>query len=715
MKQTVHGAAVCALAALLLSAAPAPAVAQATTPEVLYQTAKAQFDNLDYEAAVRALDIAIAALQAVSPMDATTRDRLASAFEMRGRSKFGLGNPEEARADFVLLLRVNPNHQLTGQVSPRVVTLFEETVAQTVTTVQLAVLPTTARVLIDDIPVTTTGPIRVTLGDHVVTAEQRGYTTGKTTITAAAGTPVTATLSLERVSAVVNVLTSPADVEVLMDGKSLGKTLAGPPAPEFGDAIAKSGIATPTVSAALVVPDVAPGTHSFDFVRPCAVRMSTKLAVDKPDDYTLGPIALQPAVASLTVQTAEPGAQVFIDGVQKGTTPYSVNDLCEGPHQIELRSRFGRDTRRVDARTGEKITFDGVLKPTFAVVSASGELANLDVDMRISVERALQGASSVRLIAPPAEQSDKLVKGNQLAPSWLAVDAEGRATGAAMQMTRPVRGEASTKIADALGTQGVASVSVLDRNRVMVSLLAAGIGQPDVVEIRLDRPDTIAAAIDKLDRQIQLSRPSLGLLAIDVAAVPGAVVAGVDANGPANGKVQVGDIITSVGGQPVADVAALDKIVASGNPGATLSLELKDAKGTPKKADVAVFLTPRVIGLLDQSVLANRALVDLRARASTTTDPFLQSVIRLNTAVALTRAGECVAARDELKQVQLPDRPGVGPGTVHYLLGVCAEELGNRSEAESYFKMASATESLLTEDGPAVKDLVAVRSAAPAK
>jgi hypothetical protein len=314
-------------------------------------------------------------------------------------------------------------------------------------------------------------------------------------------------------------------------------------------------------------------------------------------------------------------------------------------------------------------------------------------------------------MAPPADQSEKLVKGNQLAPSWLAVDAEGRATGAAMQMTRPVRGEASTKIADALGTQGVASVSVLDRNRVMVSLLAAGIGQPDVVEIRLDLPDTIASAIDKLDRQLQLSRPSLGLLGIDVAGVAGAVVAGVDANGPANGKVQVGDIIVSVGGQPVADVAALDKIIAGSKPGATLSIELKDVKGAPKKADVALFLTPRVIGLTDQSVLANRAIVDLRARTATTTDPFLLSVIRLNTAVALTRVGECVAARDELKQVQLPDRPGVGPGTVQYLLGVCAEELGNRAEADAAFKAAAATESLLTEDGPAVRDLVAARAA----
>ena len=96
-------------------------------------------------------------------------------------------------------------------------------------------------------------------------------------------------------------------------------------------------------------------------------------------------------------------------------------------------------------------------------------------------------------------------------------------------------------------------------------------------------------------------------------------------------------------------------------------------------------------------------------------DPFQQSVIRLNTAVALARLGECGVARDELKQVQLPDRPGVGSGTVQYLLGVCAEELGNRAEAEAAFRAAAATESLLTEDGPAVKELAEARLAQLAK
>jgi len=62
-------------------------------------------------------------------------------------------------------------------------------------------------------------------------------------------------------------------------------------------------------------------------------------------------------------------------------------------------------------------------------------------------------------------------------------------------------------------------------------------------------------------------------------------------------------------------------------------------------------------------------------------------------------------ARAELQRVKLPDGRGVGNGTVQYLLGLCADQLGSRAEAESAFKAAAASESLLTEDGPPVKEL----------
>ena len=115
--------------------------------------------------------------------------------------------------------------------------------------------------------------------------------------------------------------------------------------------------------------------------------------------------------------------------------------------------------------------------------------------------------------------------------------------------------------------------------------------------------------------------------------------------------------------------------------------------------------THRLIGLSEQGLLVNRILLDLRGRLADATDPFEQSVIRLNMAVALARVVDWAAALEELQRVKLPEQPGVGNGTVQYLIGVAAESLGNRSEAEAAFKAAAGSDSLLTENGPPVKEL----------
>ena len=529
-------------AAITVLAVPAWARQGAGATDALYQDARRLFESLDYENAVKSLDQLIAALLAAPPTDAAGRDRLASAYEMRARSKFGLGNPDEARADFVSLLRVNPNYTLTGQVSPRVVTLFDETAAQTVTNLALSITPAGARVLVDEVPIDTTAPARVTAGDHVISAEQRGYRSAKQSFSAKAGETAVVNLTLERVSAVIYILTSPADVDVTLDGVKLGKTPAGPPPPEMADALARSGVPVASVSGPIIVSDVVPGPHTLDLTRDCLVRVTNKIAVDTPDDYTVGPVIMQPAVATLTVQANEPKAQVFIDGAERGGVPFTMTDLCEGPHVIELRSRFGRDSRRVEARAGEAISFDGVLKPAFAVVSASGEAANLDLDARLSIERALGAAQTVRLLAPPAEQTDKLLKSNQLPASWLASDAEGKPAGAALQMSRPVR---ERRLHQALRRAGHAGRRVGDGARSDADdPVAARVGQRDAGH---DRTAARPPGHDRRSRGKARSRAGAhrgrrsGCSRSTSLTSPGRWSSSIDANGPANGRVQVGD------------------------------------------------------------------------------------------------------------------------------------------------------------------------------
>ena len=244
----------------------------------------------------------------------------------------------------------------------------------------------------------------------------------------------------------------------------------------------------------------------------------------------------------------------------------------------------------------------------------------------------------------------------------------------------------------------------------MVTLLAAGSADPDVIDIDLDSPDATMLAVGRLDRGLSFFRPTLGLTAVDVADMEGPVIVAVDPNGPAaKAGLQPGDVLIKANAQPVPDAAALMTLLAGRKADEDLTLDLKDRAGVAKKVDTKVFMSPRLIGLNDQSLMINKILVDLRNRLQTQGDPTTDSVIRLNLAVALARVGAWADARLELQRVKLNDGPGVAAGTVQYLLGLAAERMGNMAEAEAAWKLAAQTTALETEDGLPVKDLAEAR------
>jgi membrane-associated protease RseP (regulator of RpoE activity) len=197
---------------------------------------------------------------------------------------------------------------------------------------------------------------------------------------------------------------------------------------------------------------------------------------------------------------------------------------------------------------------------------------------------------------------------------------------------------------------------------------------------------------------------------VDVIDSEGPVVVAVDPNGPAaKAAIQPGDVLLRANSQPVPDASALITLLAARKADEDMTLELKDRAGAAKRADVKVFMTPRLIGLNDQSLLINKILVDLRGRLQQPGDPLTDSVMRLNLAVALARVGAWSDARLELQRVKLNDGPGVSAGTVQYLLGLVSERMGNTAEAEAAWRAAAQSAALISEDGLPVKDLAEAR------
>ena len=687
------------------------AAAQAPDAEVQLQILEARhhFDALEYEQAIPVADRAVALLQ-TRQGDAAQR-ALAEVLEIRARSRFGIGDTDGARQDFVLLLRANPRHQLSRQISQRAVTIFDEAKRATVTTLRLTLTPPDATVLVDGTEVSGTGDIFVLIGLHTVTGSRRGFQSASREFIAEPEKISRMPLALRRTSAVLSVVTAPADVEVIVDGVSRGRT-AGPLPPEFIEKAKAAGITPTDASGVLTLADIPIGVHRIELRGTCLVPVERTQNVTQLSDYLLDPVKMAPAMATLIASAREADAIVFLDGEPRGKAPLTT-ELCEGAHVVELRAPTGRYLQRIDAKVGQRFEVTGTLRPAFALVSSTQ--TTLNADLRGAIERALQPLTSILVFAPPAETLDAALRVEKLPPDWLGYDANRRPFGVSAEVTPAMRRDLSARLAKAFDAQGIAAVTAPvanNRSRLVVSLLGAGSAEPDVIEVDLEQPDTVVRAVGQIDRGIIFLEATIGAHVVDVVDVRGTVVASVDENGPAAvAGLQSGDVILAANGKPIADGVSLDAQIATVGEGQALALEVQDRAGARRTLEVKVVLRPRVIGISDQTIFVNRTLVTLRARISEATNPAEQAAIRLNLAAALTRLESWSEARSELLQVKLADGPGVGAGTVQYLLGLCNARLGNRADAESAFKAAAASSSLLTEDGPPVKELAEARLA----
>ena len=124
---------------------------------------------------------------------------------------------------------------------------------------------------------------------------------------------------------------------------------------------------------------------------------------------------------------------------------------------------------------------------------------------------------------------------------------------------------------------------------------------------------------------------------------------------------------------------------------------------------------PCLVAMNDQSLAFNALALAFTFRAATAQgSPAETMVARLNLGVVLMRLGNWARALAEIERVTLPPGTGVSHGTVQYLRGLCLEALGRAGEAEHALQAAAASESLLTEDGPPVRELAGRKPAEPA-
>ena len=203
-------------------------------------------------------------------------------------------------------------------------------------------------------------------------------------------------------------------------------------------------------------------------------------------------------------------------------------------------------------------------------------------------------------------------------PEWLAFDAGRRPLGGAAALNAAARRDLSTRFARALDVQGIAAISQPSPSSpdLVMALIAAGAGEPDVVAVTPERTDSINRAIARFDYVPPLSRRGIGLLAADVLDVDGLVMVRVD---PGSAGEQAGIKPGDVAGAGRWGCNHRQRAAAAADSTRSRRAQRCRSKrtiaaGTARTVQVPVAESPRLMSVSDQGLLFNPISLALRSR-----------------------------------------------------------------------------------------------------
>jgi hypothetical protein len=676
-----------------------------------------------HRSAEAACDNVILSLQSGPSLDAVQSNMLLKAYELRSRVRYAQRNPRLAREDFRTILSKWPAHTYgsvtmadVGVVNPEALSEFEAVKKEVVGVIVLNVTPADAEVTMDGAVVAPEAraagqQIPVMAGQHTVLAQRSGHDKREESITVPAGETVTVAWTLERLTSRIEVLTSPPGVEVYLDGVLRGKTPAGQPPRKYTTAEDVRALGS-EASGVLEVGDVRKGSHRWEFKLDCYLPVEERTNYDPPGDFYIAKKLIE---ASSVLRIEGSGGRVFIDGVQKGTVPYTEK-LCPRPQpqRVEIRTDRGRQVQTVTAIAGRPITIQTNTKPAIAVLSQVGLPPAFREDLRRELETALAPAERLTFFAPNPEMVQKELAANSLEPGWLSFDLTGRPMSNAAQLSKERRLNISNALSRSLEVQGVAEISIPEPREprtVVLTFLAAGSSTPEMMQIKLEDPQgSVRDALRTLNSVYPTSRISSGVEVADVAGVTGAVVLRQVWDLTNGIALNPGDVIESVDGRKMEDGTAFEHAIALRKAGDKVQLQVRGTGGQSKTVPLAPATFSLVVSYYDETLPINRLILDFRNRVVDAPTPREESIARLNLAVVLMRAGNWNEARAELDKVDLADLQrgqAVSRGTVQYYLGLCYDALDRRAEADKAYQAAAASPgALLTgDDNTLVKPL----------
>jgi hypothetical protein len=601
---------------------------------------------------------ALAAIEALLGEPSLSETDRAEALVLRSQAHVAFGDLDAAEGDYREILRMRPGFVPDSSLTPKkAMERFRKARATTIGDLVVDIQPSDARVLVDGREMTIPPEARLPLvaGEHVVRGEREGFDPVQKTVQLEPNQDSRVELRLVPNARTVVLETEPEGVDVTLDGAWIGRTARAHDRAPSGSA---------RQPARLRIDNLPLGEHVFELSKQCYRGESFRdlLTVDLLDwsPKLYPPVTLAPARSTIVLRGGPDGAAVYVDGQPMARLPAEPLEVCPGERRLVIR----HGERRIWSRTAE--------------LDESQESV-LEIDPRPNM--VLLGAGDW--------------------PPELRKFAEGFNTSETSSM--PQGDLSKPESWERLGFPDDADLAVARRTDV----------QDGSGWWLYSQTLRVAAPLDSIPT---LERPSWGgvswgLFLVDSERHGPALVAHVVADGPASRSgLRPGDRVISLGGSQVANAAQGRRILGVANAGAPLDAEWLSPDGTAHRGRLDGEPTVRLVVDASDTVVAmvraawaevDAACDDMRAPAANANLALLLSAYR----------------RDELaaqiwRRVDLPERAGIGRGTVLYHLGSQLERLGAEPEAIRFLRAAAASEATAFDDegpliAPAARDRLA--------
>ena len=662
-------------AVMAVSGFPAASVAQTTTPrdpvaiaaELRALRPQTGDSDLAVEAALRLtaiLEELDAGRDARGRLPEIGTELFLRTLEYRARAHLTRQSPEQAADDLRLLILADPTWRLDlSGLSPALVDLFERQRGELLAYLTVVTEPEGVTVFVEDdaVGVTPLTGQPVFAGLVTIRLERPGYATHtEPRREVLAGEMITIEHEMSRNRPVLSVITAPAGVTVRVGGRVAGVT--GGSLPEDLRPLVPPRFAREEFSAPLQLGNLETGANEITLEAPCRTPSRFTFHADEARDYLPRFVRLRPSTGGLRIESEPSGGAVVLDGEERGVTPLSFSAMCSGEHEVEIRHPAGRCARSVTVSRGSRTAVSCQVLPVLALTPAAPDAES---EAEREVGRVL-GAREDYFVVDGAEEHE-------------------------------VQARVRVRSSDS------------DGGPARVEFLAAGSGVPDVAPFDRFSPVSAGAAVEQLLKPPARRRSWLGLTAVALARSDGAGgarqlrVTSVHPAGPAVlAGMEPGDELHEIEGRPVSDELALAELVAGESPDTTIGLVVRRA-GAERQLRLVLSETPVLPSLAAGQ--CNRRLVELEA----------DFVRGRGDATRQLEAGICWILLGDperalvryLNEVQAPNGPGIGAGTVLYYRALAFEALGERARATELFEAAAEVTgaTLVTHDGPLLAPL----------